>query len=326
MANQFLTLADLAAFQRADTAVGVIDIIRTVAPEYDVISGRPIDGINAYITRAKELPGDKTKGIGGVLFRKVGQGANLEASRIEQILVEAFYVDGQLQVDEALVKAQPKEAPEDILAMEASRQIRAKVIGLGNQFYRGLARDANGFVGIQDLCDSDMTLKGSGAGVGVNESVYFVRNTLDGVHFVFGNGVGLQAGQWTRQQVVDPNDSSKRLFAYVNNYSGWIGLGMNHPLSIARYANLDDSGTAGHYITDQMLADLFALFPVGFGPTHCFMSRRQRKWLRKSRSVVTQANLTASTPLVYAPLPTETSEGVPIHVTDSITLSEAVVS
>ena len=27
---------------------------------------------------------------------------------------------------------------------------------------------------------------------GATESVYFVRNTVDGVHFVFGNGVGLQ--------------------------------------------------------------------------------------------------------------------------------------
>ena len=171
-----------------------------------------------------------------------------------------------------------------------------------------------------------MTLLGSAAVADTVESVYFVRNTIDGVHFVFGNGTGLQAGQWAKQQVVDPADSTKRFMAYVNNYSGYIGLGMNHPLSIARYANLNDAGTTGTYINDQKLAKLFSLFPVGFGPTHCFMSRRQRHWLRTSRSVVTQANLTGSTPLIYAPIPTETSEGVPIVVTDSITLDEAVAS
>src|SRR5690242_3492076 len=130
MANQFLTLADLTAMQHADTAVGIVDIIRTSAPEFNVISGRPIDGTSALITRRKELPGGKTP-IGGTMFRRVGEGVNLEGSKLEQIRVECFYVDGQLQVDEALLKGQPKEAPEDVLAMESSGQIRAKTIGLG---------------------------------------------------------------------------------------------------------------------------------------------------------------------------------------------------
>lgn len=323
MADQFLTLAELTAMQHADTAVGVVDIIRATAPEFEVISGRPIDGINCYVTRAKQLPGGNTT-IGGTMFRRVGEGVFTEASQLEQILVEAYYLDGQLQVDEALLKAQPKNAPEDILAMEAARQIRAKIIGLGQQFYQGLTRDKNGFYGLIALCDSSMqAVKGTSTTASATESVYLVRNTLDGVHFVFGNGTGLQAGQWMRQKVYDKNNKS--FFAYVNNYSGYIGLANNHPLSICRIPDLDDSGTAGTYITDQLLADASALFPVGFGPTHVFMSRRQRKWLRKSRSVVTQANLTASTPLIYAPVPTETSEGTPIYVTDSITLTEAVV-
>lgn len=322
MSDTFLTLADLTAMQFGDTAVGIVEIVRQVSPELSVISGRPIPGTHARITRRKELPGGTTN-IGGTLFRGVGEGVEAEASKLEQIVSEAYYLDGQLEVDEALVKAQPTEKPEDILAMEASGQIRAKTIGLGVQFYKGTSRDAKGFIGLIDLCDSSMVIKGSGAGAGVNESVWLVRNSPDGVHFVFGNGKGLQAGQWMRQRVTKSN---KHYFAYVNNFSGYIGLGMNHPFSIVRIANLDDSGTAGHYITDQVLAQAHALFPVGFGPTHCFMSRRQRRWLRASRSVVSAGNLTASTPLVYAPIPNETSEGVPIHVTDSITLTEAVVS
>lgn len=326
MSDQFLTLADLTAMQHGDTAVGVVDIVRQVAPEFSVISGRPIKGINAYITRAMELPGGKTT-LGGTLFRNVGEGVETEASKLQRILVEAFYLDGQLEVDEALIKAQPNDAPEDILAMESSRQIRAKTIGLGAQFYNGLSRDSKGFIGIKDLCDSTMILKGSnGTGSSASnatESVYFVRNTLDGVHFVFGNGVGLQAGQWMRQRITK---SSKHYFAYVNNFSGFIGLGMNHPLSVGRICNLDDSETAGTYINDQTLAKMYSYFPVGFKPTHCLMSRRQQWLLRKSRSVVTGANLTSSTPLVYAPEPKETAEGVPIIVTDSITKNEAVVS
>lgn len=322
MSDSFLTLADLTAMKHGDTAVGVVDIVRQVAPEFSVISGRPINGINAYITRAKELPGGGTTIGGSSMFRNVGEGNEAEASKLERILVECFYLDGQLEVDEAIVKAQPQDKPEDVLAMEASRQIRAKAIGLGAQFYYGTSRDSKGFIGVKSLCDSSMVELGGSAAPNATESVYLVRNTIDGVHFVFGNGVGLQAGQWQRQRVTK---NSKHYFAYVNNYSGWIGLGMNHPYSIARIANLDNSGTAGNYVTDKMIAKALSLFPVGFGPTHIFMSRRQRYWLQQSRSVVTAANLAASTPLQYAQIPTE-SNGIPITVTDSLALTDAVVS
>ena len=325
MANQFLTLADLTAMQHADPGIGaIIDIVRTLSPEFDTISGRPIDGINTYITRRKELPGGKNP-IGGTLFRKVGGGTNLEASKIEQILQECYYLDGQIQIDEALIKAQPKTAPEDILAMESNGQVKAKMIGLGQQFYQGLNRDANGFYGIQSFCDDSMVFRGASAAAGATESVYLVRNTLDGVHFVFGNGTGLQLGQPMRQQVVDPNDATKRMFAYVNNYSGYIGLSNNHPLSIARIGNLDNSGTAGTYITPKRIAQAYFSFPGGYPPTHIFMSRRQAFLYQASLVPVAAGNLTGWMPMNYPEGYPKESSGVKIHVTDNITLTETVI-
>ncbi len=318
MADQFLTLADLTAMENGDASVGVVKILRQVAPEFEVISGRPINGTHARITRIKELPGGNAAASS---FRGVGEGVATVAPTLEQILVEAYYVDNQLEVDEALVKGQRNDQPEDILALHTSLQIQKSAINMGKQFYRGTTFDAKGFYGLQALVDSSMTaVKGSATG-NTCESVWLLRNTIDGVHFVFGNGTGLQLGAWMRQRV---DKNSKHYFAHVNNYSGYIGLANNHPLSILRIANLNDSGTAGKYLTDQMVADAVALFPVGFGPTHMFCSRRQRKWLQKSRSVVTAGNLTSNAPLIYAPIPTE-SNGVPITVTDSITLDEAAI-
>jgi hypothetical protein len=318
MADQFLTLGDLTALEHGDASVGVVNIVRQVAPEFDVISGRPIKGTHARISRIKELPGGNTASD---MFRGVGEGVATQAPTIEQILVEAYYIDQQIEVDEALVKGQPGDSPADILALHTSLQVRKSAINLGRQFYKGTDLSAKGFYGLEALVDSSMSaVKGSATG-STCESVWLVRNSLDGVHFVFGNGVGLQLGAWMRQRVTK---SSKHYFAHVNNYSGYIGLANNHPLSIARIANLDNSGTSGKYVTDKMIAQALSLFPVGFGPTHLFMSRHQRYWLQQSRSVVTPANLTAATPLVFAPTPQE-SNGIAITVTDSITLDEDAI-
>lgn len=318
MADQFITLADLTAMEHGDASVGVVNLIRQVAPEFGVISGRPINGTHARITRIKELPKGNTATSS---FRAVGEGVETQAPKLEQILVEAYFVDNQIEVDEALIKAQRSDQPADVLALHTSLQIQKAAINMGRQFYKGTSLDSKGFYGLQALVDDSMTgVKGSATGAAC-ESVWLVRNSLDGVHFCYGNGQGLQLGQWMRQRVTK---NSKHYFAHVNNYSGYIGLGMNHPLSLCRIANLDDSGTAGKFVTDKMIAQALSKFPVGFPPTHLFMSRRQRYWLQQSRSVVSQANLAASNPLLFAPTPVE-SNGIAITVTDSITLDEDAI-
>lgn len=320
MADQFVTLLDLTALNptEADTAVGIVEIVRDFAPEVRTFSGRPIVGTNDYVRRRKVLPGGTT--LGGTLFRAVGDGVDTEASKYEKILQECFFLDGQLQVDEALVKADPKRQG-DIMALETKGQIEAKFLGLGRAFYYGTGRDAKSFYGLQQLCDSGMVVAGSATG-STTESAYLVRNSLDGMHWLYGNGVGLQAGQWMKQQVTGNN--SKKLMAYVNNFSGYIGLGMVHPLSICRISNLDDSGTSGKFLTDKMVAQAMAKFPVGYPPTHLCVSRRQRYWLQQSRTVVSQGNMT-NTLTGFPPVPTE-SQGIPLVVTDAISLTETATS
>jgi hypothetical protein len=256
----------------------------------------------------------------GGSFRGIGEGVYTAAPTIEQILVEAFYFDVQLEVDEALLKGQKASNPEDVLSLQTRLQVQQNAIELGRQFYVGTALDNKGFYGIQQMVDTTMTaVKGSATG-GSTESVYLIRNTLDGVHFVYGNGTGLQQGQWIRQRLTK---SSKHYFAMVNNVSGYIGLANNHPMSICRIPNLDDSGTSGKFITDKMIAQAISLFPVGFGPTHILMSRRQRYWLQQSRTVVAQGNLNNT--LTGWPGVPKDSNDIQIVVTDSITLTETAI-
>lgn len=113
--------------------------------------------------------------------------------------------------------------------------------------------------------------------------------------------------------------------AYVSNLTAWIGMQCVHPYSIGRIYNL--TAEAGKGLTDALLADLLALYPVGFMPDAWFMSRRSRTQLQKSRTVVLQGNggkgSIGSESGLVAPLPTE-AFGIPIVVTDNIMNTEVL--
>lgn len=321
MSDQFLTLVDLTALQGGDSAVGVVNLIRTAAPEINELMGRPINGTHARISRVKQLPKGNTATGGS--FRGVGEGVATAAPKTEQILVESFYFDVQLEVDEAIVKGQPGDQPEDVLSLHTRLQATQNAIELGGQMYKGTDLSAKGFHGLSQLVDDSMTtIKGSATG-NACESAYLIRNTIDGVHFVFGNGVGLQQGQWMRQRVTK---DGKHYFAWVNNVSGYIGLANNHPLSICRIGNLDNSGTSGKFLTQNMIAQAYYRFPRGYPPTHLLISRRQAYWYQQSKLPVTQGNLTGWMPRADVEnYPETVMKDVKVIVTDSITLDEAAI-
>src|SRR5207245_1569122 len=108
------------------------------------------------------------------------------------------------------------------------------------------------------------------------------------------------------------------------------GLSFNYTRSACRIKNLVKLGTASNTgLTDELVAQALALFPVGTVPTHLFCSRKQRLFLQTSRTPVYtsagKSGITASLALQYAPTPTE-SNGVPLHVTDSIIDTETATA
>lgn len=123
---------------------------------------------------------------------------------------------------------------------------------------------------------------------------------------------------WSQQFITR---SSKELLAWKSNLSAWVGMQWVNKNALGRIYNL--TAQTGKGLTDSLVADLLAKFPVGYTPDALFMTRRSRAQLQKSRSAVTTA-LTGSTPLAYAPLPME-SNGIPIIITDSITNTETII-
>jgi len=312
MADKFLSLLEMTKRNGTDAAVGLVEEVNTVAPELDSLSGRPISGITYTVKKRSVLPA-------GPAFRNANEGSDVISSSYEQVLGQCFFMDGQLQVDEAVISAGMAEgnSEADILADEAIGVLQTKMINLGDQFYRGTTANAKGFVGLKSLYDTSNCEVDATGSSGSATSAWLVWNDIQGVHWVFGNGSGISLGPWQRQQVTDAN--GKKLFAKVNNISGWIGLAFHHTRSVVRIKNL----TTAKPLTDKLVAEALSKMPIFMRRSpglKLFVNSQASLQLQNSRSTVSSSK-TDSGILQFAPQPTE-SNNVPIVLTDSIPNNE----
>jgi hypothetical protein len=335
--QQFLTLRDLAARRGTDAAVGLVEQVVTYAPEVEKIMGRPIPGTSYNARIRAQL-------TAGTVFRKTNSGVVPGASSYDERRFNTYFLDSQLQVDEATARAAEQEG--DSLALlqaeEAEGAIRAKAIGLGKQLYAGTLNDPLGFPGLLNYIDAFSTVIDSRTGLGIDlavgagstsstlaQIVWYIWMHQQGVHFLWGANQGVDIKPWKLQYVQDQNDPTKRLLAWVTNLSGFIGLSAANPYSIGAIMNVESdltsSSAAAHPWTDAQDAKLWAKFPVGMKPNLVLASRSAVASLQASRTVTmfgqmmnrTSENSGAAAPI--APWPTATATGnIPIVVTDSI--------
>lgn len=319
MADRLLSLLDMTKRNGNDSAVGLIEEVNTVAPESTELMGRPISGVTYTALIRKALPGN-TSNV-GVAFRNANEGSEIISGQYEQRISQCFFLDGQMRVDEAVIRSGKAEgnSMSDVLADEATGIARSKLIQLGAQFYSGTSNDAKGFVGLTGLYDTTNCEVTAGGSTNTT-SAYLVWNDIQGVHWIFGNNSGLMLGEWTRQQVTDSN--SKAYMAYVNNLSGWVGLANGHSRAIVRIKAIKDN--TGNFLTDARVAEALTKMPIFMrrSPNLRLLCNSTAAFtLQKSRSTVVGSK-TDAPPLQFAAQPTE-SNGVPIILTDSIGNAEA---
>ena len=314
MADKFLTLLDITKRNNADAAVGLIEEVNTVAPELMELKGRPINGTTYTAKKRSALP---TKPA----FRNANEGSDVVSSTYDSSLSQCYFIDAPLVVDEAVVQAGQGEgnSQSQILADESTGVLAQKLISVGDQFYRGTNADAKGFPGMLSLYDS-ANCEVDATGSGSTSSAYLIWNDLQGVHWIFGNNSGLNINQWSRQLVTDA--SGKKYFAWVNNVSGYVGLGFGHTRSIVRIKKIKNN--SGNYLTDALVAEALTKMPIFIRRSpnlRLLMNSTAELTLRKSRSTVVGSK-TDSAILQFASTATE-SNGVPIILTDSLPQTEA---
>lgn len=317
MANT--TLLDLAALNRTDEYTGLVEDVTTMAPEFDTFSAHPRSGTWYKVVRRIAYPTAQ--------FRIANAGVSTSKSTYKQDVKEMFYVDTQLQVDEAIWKADPGNVG-SIWQLEARGAMEAASILIGQQVYYGTSADANGFVGIR----SQLAYTIAAGGTTNSTSAYLCRMDAEqGCRF----DVGMD-GQFTitppfRQQVQDSVNTGKTYFAYVGNLNAWIGY--NQLSNLSAWAVTGITTTLNQWLSDSYAAQLLAKIPAKRrNNLRWFINRTAQSTLQRSRSTI-NIGILASNPTAsyqpagangqpaFSPLPDQLA-GYPITLTDSIQDSE----
>jgi hypothetical protein len=326
MAKGTYTILDLAT----RSGIGVSSLIEgvlTFAPELKVVPAFPKAGITYTTLTRTALPnGD---------FRKVGAGVPLNKSEWKRETGSMMLFDAQMQINEDIVIAARSENPEletgDILTDEAIATLRGSVIRIGSQFWYGNKISTDGFAGLCTQVDTANNEIDAGGGAG-NDTTSVYLTLLDdnpvnpeGVHFFVGNGGRFQmANEWIKQQIVDPNDATKRLMAYVNNFLSYLGLVVERPQAIYRIKNLDENT---HGLTDKLAAQLWRKIPLALrqdkSKWRWWVGAGQLYMLQQSRSTtyVTGTSKGVGPAGVWPDMPEDILD-VQIQPTDSLITTE----
>ena len=345
MANQFLTLKDITAFTGTDDAVGLVDNIVNVAPEVDLVLGRTIPGID-YRARIMTAVGSNAG------FRSIGGGVQLSAPSFDRKRFNCFPFDCQMEVPEDYIaEAEAGETPAQIFEAHATAAMRQKALILGKQFYLGSAVDPDGPPGLIDFLavqrtqiDSrtglkiDQVVDAGGTAAGKCQTVWFIKQGPQGVHWLFGKGRGIQMNPWRPQRTTGADSTvgtPTYRTAWVANTFGRIGTSMANYHAVGAIINVDATiqanGTYTAPLTDALVSQIWAKFPITEKPDLCFATQNAIASLQAARTVTNFVNSSNrewtgnAAPVAAWPTNLPTAGNIRIIPTDSITPSSRLI-
>lgn len=306
MSDSLITLSDLVSINGA----GVSDI-----EVKDIIDGAPV---LAAMAAAEASDGTihkylKETGAPVVGFRDPDEGRDHSKSTDELVTINLKVLDASFHVIKVLADIYKKGA-EAMIAREAARHLRAAFALAEKQIFNGL--DAKGFSSlISSLSYLGHPMVYNAGGSTAVTSVWMIRSTPDeaGTTVIAGQNGNIVIDE-TFVQFIEVGSPAKKLAAYMTPIEGWLGLQIGSAYSVGRLANVDNGS---YKLTDDLLSELFALFPEDAPPTMICMNKRSRKQLQQSRTATSPSG-------APAPWPTEW-EGIPILSTASILNTETPV-
>lgn len=229
-------------------------------------------------------------------FRNPNAGIEGTRGAYQQQVVTLKYLDASFWVDVAVADTDQRGADHAIL-VEAVSHLRQAMREVEEQILRGTNNVAGGFEGFEDLGNLNaladtMVIDGGGTGADVS-SVYLLHAGEQGVEIVWGRGGEFTVGP---RQIVDrPDGTNQQSYkAYSHMIGGYCGLKRGHDLSVARIANLEDA--ASNSLTDDLIAQAMALFPVDQKPNMIVAGRAQQHRLQQSRTATNPTGAPAPFP------------------------------
>lgn len=247
-------------------------------------------------------------------FRAANAGVDVVVGADTLVTVDLKYLDATVRMDKAL--ADVGKGREYQLARQGERNLRQAFFVAENQVING---GGAGFNGLLQALPSLGTMCISAGGSGVRTSVYMVRSTPDETDFmaVIGNNGNIQMGEYY-ETLINEGTTGRQFNGYVMPIDGWLSVQLGGSRSIARLANIGTGAT----LTDDLLSQLYDLFPASAPPTDIIMNVRSRGQLQRSRSTV---NVGGKLIVKFADVPTEWN-GIPITTVETIGNAETAVT
>jgi hypothetical protein len=299
-------MLDLITCQGNDALIGLVEDVTQFSPEFSTIPTMSRSGTTYKVLKRTAFPPSQ--------FRNANAGVTPGKSAYKQEVKEMFFLDAQIQVDEAIVKADDRSTG-DILSHEAMGALQSAILTIGNQTWYGLDADVAGFKGVR----SQLSANVAAGGTTNTNSAYLVWLNPGGLHYDIGKDGAISLPPPMKQQIVDPNASTKTLMAWVTNLSCFIGMSVTSAYSLYAVTGISPSTATTNKLTDALAANLVAKVPlVRRSGMHWFMNRSGSFQLQASRTAINyQPALAGSGAPAFAPAPT-TLEGFSITLTDSI--------
>ena len=310
------TLLDIVKANGNDAVVGLVDETIKAHPELSLIDSRTIKGLN-YKTRVRTALGRVTGS-----FRDANEGTAPIKHTYENRLVETYILNPRFECDKA-VADRYEDGPQMYIAEESAGVMEGEMQGLASQFYYGSGNNAKGHPGLINMYDAaNMEVDAGGTTDDVASSVWLIQTGAQAVRWVWGAN-GLFAMSPVREEtLIDAN--SLKYDGYVSSLTAYPGLQNASLQAAVRIKKLTTD--TGKGLTDALLAQALAKFPVGRVPNLILMSRRSRMQLQLSRTAVLNVSGRQKVDAQnIASLPTE-FEGIPIHATDAIKDTEKLAS
>lgn len=254
----------------------------------------------------------------GVGFRTLNTGRENAAGKIREVIVKLCLMDAGFTRDLAAALGSGRGI-EWYMNSEARKSLRAAFASVDRQLIAGVGADEGGFYGLGDYIDKfnpDMQIiKTASAG----SSVYMGYFAEDAVSVILGGGGELAASEI--RDVILYDAENREYDGLAVTILGWLGLQVAGKYNLARLSNVPQTGDSG-LLDDEMLSDLFALFPAGKRPNFILMNRIDYRNLKNSRT---------ATSVTGAPAPYPTSwdgpgYSIPIIVDDNVSGTATVTT
>jgi hypothetical protein len=260
----------------------------------------------------------------GAAFRAVNTGVANVAGQSKSVSIDLKILDFSFFRDVEIARGY-RGGVETYLQMELARSLGAALAKSEYQLIQGEGYDAAGFGGLQDA----INLWGLGKNVGGSGGtrVYMLITGEDAICGIVGGASVNESGKFfvsdpALQRILTNVSTGAGYNAFNVNGTGWMGLQVAGSYSAAVAFNID--GTSGKGVTDDLLGELYSLFPSGKQPriNAILMSRVGQKQLQQSRTATNPTGAPAPFPMAWE----GAGRPIPIIISDAVNDAESTVT